>query len=183
MNTPTVTLYSLPLYASLPLPIWVWLNLSGFIFYPSIGLWFPPASLPLCLFSFLSCRSFTSFCTGLWERPAMAVLLQGTTDMHELLHCYEFTNGSSSPNCLACVCSAFQATWQCWTHAPSMLWPGLPKEPPQANSTFFFNHLCSFCTSYWRFVKYRAEGFEWSHICLEYLFVFSAEPSDMSAMS
>lgn len=55
--------------------------------------------------------------------------------------CYEFTNGSSSSKkkkCLACACSAPpQQTWQCWTHAPSTLWPGLPKEPPQANSTLF----------------------------------------------
>ena len=38
----------------------------------------------------------------------MAVLLRGTTDMHELLHCYEFTSCSSSSKCLACACSASQ---------------------------------------------------------------------------
>lgn len=124
------------------------------------------SALSVFLFS-LCCRSFTSFCTGLWAWPAMAVLLQGTADMHELLHCYEFTNGSLSSKCLASVCSASPATWQCWTHAPSMLWPGLPKEP-QANSTFY--HFCSFCTSYGGL--YCAEGFEWSHVCLEYLFFF-----------
>lgn len=93
--------------------------------------------------------------------------LQGTTDMHDLLHCYEFTNGSLSSKCLASACCASPETWQYWTHAPSMLWPGLPKEP-QANSTFY--NFCSFCTSYgW---LYCAEGFEWCHICLEYLFFF-----------
>lgn len=173
MNNPTVTLYSLPLYTSLPvclllllLPSSVWLSLSGFTLRFLLH--------PRCLFlSSLSCRSLTSFCTGLWERPAMAVLLQGTNDMHELLHCYEFTSGSSSSKTVLRVraCSASPATWQCWTHAPSALWPGLPKEPPQANSTFY--HFCPFCTSYWQFVKYcAAEVFEWSHICLEYLFLF-----------
>lgn len=44
------------------------------------------------------------------------------------------------------------------THAPSRLWPGLPKEPPQANSTFlfFYYNFCSFCTS-WQTSSVRME--------------------------
>lgn len=136
MNTPTVTLslftplcLSSSSYFSMTQSVWFLFSIPVLVFISGFPL------LPLS-FSLLFCCSFTSFCTGLWERPAMAVLLQGTTDMHELLHCYEFTNGSSSFKCLLCECSASLATWQCWAHAPSTLWPGLPKEPPQANSTF-----------------------------------------------
>lgn len=50
-----------------------------------------------------------------------------------------------------------------------------------ANSRFY--HLCSFCTPYWRFVKYSDKEFEWSHICLEYLFALSAELSDIAFSS
>lgn len=110
----------------------------------------------------------------------MAVLLQGTTDMHDLLHCYESTNGSSSSKCLACACSASPATWQC---CECMLHQRCGQDYLKnlLKLILHFYHFCSFCTSYWRFIKYCAYGFEWSHVCLEYLFVFSAEPSDMTA--
>lgn len=139
MNTPTVTLYSLPLYASLPLPIWVWLNLSGFIFYPSIGLsgFLLPPSLSVFFPSFPVVHSPLS-------APDCESALLWQFCCRALLTCMSCCIAMSSPMArhhpiVLRVCAVLSpATWQCWTHAPSTLWPGLPKEPPQANSTFFF---------------------------------------------
>lgn len=84
------------------------------------------------------------------------------------------------PNVLRCACSASPATWQC---CECMLHQRCGQDYLKnlLKLILHFYHFCSFCTSYWRFIKYRAYGFEWSHICLEYLFVFSAELSDMTA--
>lgn len=136
-----------------PLPILVRLNLSGFISCRSIGLylWFPPPSLsfsvvhsPLSLHRTVRAPCYGSFVAGHYWHAWVAALLW----VHQWLLLIIL-------KCLACACSASPAaTWLCWTHAPSALWTGLPKEPPQANSTFyFFIIFCSFCTSYWRFVN------------------------------
>ena len=180
MNTPTVTLYSLftPLCLS-SLPVSVWLNLSGFIFYPSISVsfWSPPPPPSVFLSPFHSPLSAPDCESALlWQFCCRALL-----------------------TCMSCCIAMSSPTAP--PHHPNVLRVRavLPQQRGNAERMLhqrcgqdylknllklilhFIYHFCSFCTSYWRFVEYCAEGFEWSHICLEYLFVFSAEPSDMSA--
>lgn len=177
MITPTVPLYSLcssrlsAFSSSLTQSFWFYFlsqyrPLSGFSSSPSLSL----SSVVHLSLSAPDCESAL-----LWQFCCRALLT--------CMCCCIAMSSSMAPHhpkCLACACSASPATWQCWTHAPSTLWPGLPKEPPQANSTFDFiisAHSAPHTGGLWSI------GFEWSHICLEYLFVFSAEPPDMTLFS
>lgn len=105
MNTCTVTL---SLFTSLCLSSFSQFSMTQSVWFHFLSQFWSLSLVSSLFLSLPLCRSITSFCTRLWERPAMAVLLRGTTDMHELLHCYEFTNCSSSSKCLACACSASQ---------------------------------------------------------------------------
>lgn len=117
----------------------------------------PPTPLLYC--------SVSSFCTGLWQCPAMAVLLRGTADMHALLHCYSFSSCPPPPPIPSDVLHVFAVLPSKRTDAECMVHhqrPGLPKEPPQTNSTFC--HSCSFCTSCRQFVNHFVEGCEWRQV-------------------
>lgn len=184
MNTPTVTLCSLPLCTSLPL------------FLPF--LLFQCDSICPALFS------IPVLVSPLWF-PALPLCL---SDSSPVVH-----SPLSAPDCENALLWQFccRALLTCMSCCIAMSSPMAPPHPnvlrvravlPQQRGNaermlhlrcgqdylknllkpvLHFYHFCSFCTSYWRSVKYCAEGFEWSHVCLEYLFVFSAEPSDMSA--
>ena len=143
MNTPTVNLSTLSLLTPLCLSSSSSMTQSVWFLSQFWSLVLPLLLFPLCLLlssvvhpplSAPDCESAL-----LWQFCCRALL----TCMSCCI-CYEFTNGSSSSkkkvSCVCVQCSPPpppQQTWQCWTHAPSMLWPGLPKEPPQANSTLF----------------------------------------------
>lgn len=168
MNTPTAALCSLPLHTfSAFLPVSVWLSVSGFLFCPRIALCFPsppppPVSLSLSVnYSHLSAPDCES--ALLWQFCCRALLTCMSCRIAMSSHHSEVLR----------VCAVLpQQTWQCRTHAPSALWPGLPKEPPQANSTVLFtisahsaphndglqstdsSHICLiiFCCQCWAFL-------------------------------
>lgn len=149
MNTPTVTIYFLPLYASLPFLLFSYqYDLIALSLFSTLTLVCGSGFLS---FSLLFCPWVTSFCIGLWQCPAMAVLLRGTTDMHELLHCYELNNGSSLSKCLACAYSASPATWQCCERMLHQ-YCGQDYLKNLLKLNLHFYNFCSFCTSYWRFI-------------------------------
>lgn len=107
MNSPTETLHALSLLKPLCLSSsflvldLIFVALLSIPVLARARLWYP--ALPQS-FSPLSAPEFES--ALLWQ----FLFLPG---MHEWLHCYESTSGSSSSQCLACACSASPATLQC----------------------------------------------------------------------
>lgn len=154
MNSPTETLRALSLLKPLCLSssfLVLDLIFVAFLSIPVLvraRLWYP--ALPQS-FSPLSAPEFES--ALLWQ---FLFFLQG---MHEWLHRYESTSGSSSSQCLACACSASPATLQC---CERMLHQGCGQDYLKNLLKlillffFFLNHFCSFCTS-WQTSSVRME--------------------------
>lgn len=139
MNSPTETLRALSLLKPLCLSSFfpcLRLHLCSFPLYPSTGACAPLVSCPSSIL-------FTSFCTRIWERPPLAVFVffAGHAWVAASLWVHQWL--LIIPMSCVCVQCLPSHVAMLRTHAPSRLWPGLPKEPPQANFTFIFFFIIS----------------------------------------